>query len=174
VQTAIRFIGILNAAIWLGSAVAFTVVVGPAFFSSEMLGIFQREHAARAVEVVIADLYLFHMICAGVALLHLAVEYFQQPHWPSRFHVGLLTVLLGLNLTASLWLLPTMQQLEAIRYSDQTTEEEKADAKQRFAFWHGTSQVVNLGVLAALGFHLWRLTRPPQKPRFSSFTKFRS
>lgn len=173
-QTAIRFIGVVNAGIWLGSAVCFTVVVGPAFFSPEMLGIVPRPYAARAVEVVIGRLYSFQMLCAFVALLHLAVEYFQQPRPPSRFHVGLLTVLLGLNLAGTFWLLPAMHQLEATRYSTQTTVEEKAAAAQRFAFWHGTSQVVNLGVLAALGFHLWRLTRPAEKPRFSSFSKFRS
>ncbi|MCB1125921.1 MAG: DUF4149 domain-containing protein [Verrucomicrobiae bacterium] len=172
-QTAIRFIGVVNAAIWLGSAVGFTVVVGPAFFSSEMLGIFPRPYAARAVEVVIGRLYSFQMLCAFVALLHLAFEYFQQPRPPSRFHVGLLTVLLGLNLAGTFWLLPTMHQLEAVRYSDATTVEQKTLAKQRFGFWHGSSQVVNLGVMLALGYHLWRLTRPADKPRFSSFSKFR-
>lgn len=173
-QTAIRFIGIVNAAVWLGSAVCFTIVVGPAFFSTEMLEVFPRPYAARAVEVVISRLYSFQMLCAFVALLHLAVEYFQQPRPASRFHVGLLTLLLGLNLAGAFWLLPTMHHLQAVKYSPQAAVEDKAAAERRFAFWHGTSQVVNLGVLAALGFHLWRLTRPPEKPRFSNFSRFRS
>lgn len=173
-QTAIRFIGIVNAAIWLGSAVCFTVVVGPAFFSPEMLGVFPRPYAARAVEVVLSRLYSFQMLCAFVALLHLGIEYFQQPRPPSRFHAGLLSVLLLLNLGGAFWLLPTLHHLQAVKYSPQAAVEEQTAAGRRFAFWHGTSQVVNLGVLAALGFHLWRVTRPAEKPRFSSFGKFRS
>jgi hypothetical protein len=36
----LRFIGIANAAVWFGSLIFFTVVVGPAFFSEGMINLF--------------------------------------------------------------------------------------------------------------------------------------
>ena len=172
-QTAIRFVGILNAAIWLGSIVFFTVVGGPAFFSPEMESILPRPYAARAVEVIISRLYSLQMICAFVALSHLAIEYFHCGRTPPRANVGLLTTLLILNLIGAFWLLPKMHGLQGVRYSPETTEVQKAEAARRFGAWHGISQVVNLFVLGVLVFHVWSVTRSIESPRFSNWEKFR-
>lgn len=172
-QTAIRFVGILNAAIWLGSIVFFTAVGGPAFFSPEMESILPRPYAARAVEVVIARLYSLQMVCAFVALVHLAVEYFHCGRTPPRANIGFLTILLVMNLVGAFWLLPKMHRLEAVRYSTQTTEVQKAEAARSFGMWHGISQVANLLTLGVLVFHMWTVTRSIETPRFSSWDKFR-
>ncbi len=172
-QTAIRFIGILNAALWFGSVVFFTVVGGPAFFSPEMESILPRPYAARAVEVVLARFYSLQMLCAFVALMHLAVEYFHCGRAPSRWSVGLLTALLAFNLISGFGLQPKMHRLQAVRYLPSSTEVQRAEAIRSFAVWHGVAQTLNLLVLVGLGIHLWTVTRPITTPRFSTWDKFR-
>jgi hypothetical protein len=53
------------------------------------------------------------------------------------------------------------------------TAEQQAAAARLFGMWHGISQLLNLFVIAGLGFYLWRSTRPPEAPRFGGFSKMR-
>jgi hypothetical protein len=58
----LRFLGVANAAIWLGAAVFVTCLAGPAFFSAEMLAVFggQRYYAGAAAEVFISRYFFLH------------------------------------------------------------------------------------------------------------------
>ena len=166
-QSFIRFLGVLNAAVWFGAVVFFTVVAGPAFFSGEMAGFLPRPHAARAAEIVVARLVSLQEWCAVIALLHLLVEHLYFGRRSGRLVLGILIGMLAVNVIAGWWLLPKMNGLQRIRYSPQASEVQRAGAKSAFDLWHGLSQLGNLLVMSGVGFHLWNLTRPPAQLRYS-------
>src|SRR5262249_8101692 len=62
----IRFIGVMNAAIWLGAAVSFTFAAAPAFFSGEALkmGLHPYWRGAMA-ELVLARYFYLQYICGA-------------------------------------------------------------------------------------------------------------
>ncbi|MBM3878701.1 MAG: DUF4149 domain-containing protein [Verrucomicrobia bacterium] len=161
----IRFVGVVNAAVWVGALVFFTVAAGPAFFSSEMLEFLPRPYAGRAAEVVIGRLFTLQQWCAGLALLHLAAEYLYAGRAVNRFVVTGLATLFALNLLGGYWLLPHMHSLQQRRYSASLAEPDRAAAARSFALWHGTTQAVNLLMMAWLLYYLWHLTREPTGAR---------
>ncbi len=173
-QRLLRFVGLLNLAVWLGGAVFFTVAVGPAFFSGEMLSFLPRPYAGRAAEVIVERYLGLQCWCAGVALLHLLAEYLHSGRPVARLTLGLLTGLLALGLLGGNWLVPKMHALERVRYSPRTTPVEKAQAAATFGVLHGTSQAVNLLQLAGLLYLFWDLARPGSALRFAHFDKLRS
>ena len=62
----LRFIGMLNAAVWLGAVIFFTFVAAPAFFSQEMLSFLPRSYAGAAAQVVIKRLFTLHEVCGVI------------------------------------------------------------------------------------------------------------
>jgi len=169
----LRFVGVLNAAVWLGAACFFTLVAGPAFFSAEMLSFLPRPHAGRAAEVILQRLFLLQQGCAVIALIHLGLEHFHSGRAVEKLTLALLVCLLGFGLAGGQWLLPKMHELQRVRYGAQTTPAQKQQAAAEFASWHRASRVADLAALAALMFYLWRLTRPAGGPRFAPLDKFK-
>jgi len=174
VQAFIRFVGVVNAAIWLGSAVFYTLAAGPAFFSSEMLSFLPRPHAGRAAEIVLHRYYLIHQWCAAIALLHLLLEYLYTGRPVDRVNVGLLSGLFTAALVGGHWLLPHLHGLQRIRYSPAATPAQQLSAANAFGLLHGFSQVLNVLMIIAILYYLWSLSRPLNTLRFTSFGKIRS
>ena len=172
-QAFIRYIGVLNAAVWFGAVVFFTLAGGPAFFSDEMLGFLPRPYAGRAAEVVIGRLFVLQQWCAVIALLHLLVESLYFGRRGEARRAALVGGLLLMNLVGGYWLLPRMHELERIRYSPASTVAEAAAAASRFGLWHGLSQIVNLVVVISLAYCIWKLARPISAPRLGGFDRFR-
>ncbi len=164
-QAALRFLALLNAAIWLGATVFFTVAAGPAFFSPEMAAFLPRPYQARVAELVLARLFTLQQICGGVALTLLLIEAVRAGRLARRWHLGLVGGLLGLSLLAGAWLAPHMHELQRVRYAPQSTPAQRAAAEHSFRLWHGFSQVMNLLTLAGLLGHFWMVSRPPETPR---------
>ena len=180
---AIRFIGVLNAAIWLGSAVFFTFAAAPAFFSSDAkaLGIHPFYTGSMAQLVLSRYFYVQH-ICGLLAMAHLLAEWVYLGRALQRFTFGLLVALLCLGFAGGLWLQPKLKRLNLVRYSMNENFkptpmplEERTAAEKAFRSWHPVSIVFNVVVLAGLVFYFWRVTHPPDDLRFvSTPTKFRS
>ena len=176
----LRFIGVTNAAIWLGSAVFFTFSVAPAvFYSPEMKELFGpvfREYAGAVAQVLLQYFFRMQYICAGVAVVHLVAErlYTRRPVERLRLHLLGWVILLGLM--GGLLLQPHLKRLHYIRSSPASAPAQKEAAKVSFARWHGVSQVINLVAMAGLLGYFWRLTNPPSPdaaPRFFSENKFK-
>jgi hypothetical protein len=189
---AIRFIGVLNAAIWLGSAVFFTCAAAPAFFSTDAkaLGI-STFYTGSMAQLVLARYFYVQHICGLIAVAHLLAEWVYLGRALQRFTFSLLVVLLCLGFAGGLWLQPKLKRLNLVRYSMSETlnardgsrqaqpvtipVEERAAAEKAFRSWHPVSIFFNVVVLAGLVFYFWRVTHPPDDLRFvSTSTKFRS
>lgn len=167
-HAALRFLALLNAAVWLGATVFFTLGAGPAFFSPEMAAFLPRPHRARAAELVIARLFTLQQVCGGIALTLLLMECVRVGKIVQRWHLGLAGGLLALSLLAGGWLAPHLHELQRVRYAPDTPPARRTAAEGSFNRWHAFSQMMNVVMLAGLVVHLWAVSRPPGTPRLGN------
>ncbi|MDB6041249.1 MAG: hypothetical protein JWM99_5090 [Verrucomicrobiales bacterium] len=158
--TFLRFVGVTNAAIWLGALVFFTIGAGPAFFSNDMLHLLGRPHAGAAAQIVLERYFDLQIICSVIALGHAFAERLYTGQPIGRFSIAMLGLLLGISLLGRFVIEPQMKQLHLQMYAVQTTPAQKAAAKRTFGTFHGGSQIVNLLVIAGVLTHFWQTTGP--------------
>ena len=177
VSAILRFIGILNAAVWLGGSVYFTFVAGQAPFSPEMkelLGPAYYPYFSGAIaQIGIARLFSFQLVCAIIALAHLGAEWLYQERRHRKFLFWMLATMLALTLLGDHWLRPKMRELFRGKYAVNYTQPQRDAAAHSFAIWHGVSMTVNLFMLGGLVVYLLQMSRPPEAARFVSPGQFR-
>jgi hypothetical protein len=169
----LRFVGMLNAAVWLGAVIFFTFVAAPAFFSQEMLSFLPRSYAGAAAQVVIKRLFTLHEVCGVIALLHLTAEWLYTGRPLQRFTLGLLLGLLALVFCGNTIIRPKLEQLHLTMYAPGRTSEQREQARKSFGAWHGLSQVSNFIILSGLLIYFSQVAHPLNTPRFFSLNKFR-
>jgi Domain of unknown function (DUF4149) len=172
----LRFVGVLNAAVWFGSAIFFTFGVGFAPFSPAMralLGANNFPYFSGAIaQILIARYFHFHLVCAAVAVVHLLAEWLYLGKSLRRFQTVLLAALCALVLLGGYWLQPKLKGLHAIKYGVSNRTEVREAAARSFRAWHGVSQVLNLLAVGGLGLYLWRVANPSDPTRLLSAAKF--
>lgn len=169
----LRFFGLLNAAVWLGGAISFTIALGPAFFSKEMTAIVPAPWNGAAAQIVIHRYFILLNCCGAIALVHLFLETLYSGKAVERLTLGAVVVVLALSLSGGFWLQPKLRTLHVQKYSTQVSKETRVRATRSFKIWHGVSQTMNLIVIGGLLIYLWRISSPPNTTRFTSATKFR-
>lgn len=173
----LRFIGVINASIWFGSAIFFSFVGGPAVFSDAMkalLGAGYPVYSGAIAQVIIERYFILQHVCGAIALLHLFGEWLYTGRPLNRVLAWVLSTVFCLGLLGGLGMQPHMKRLHLIKYGVQTTAAQKAQAASSFRSWHAVSQIVNLLVIAALLYYVWQISKPPPLARFTPGTKFRS
>ncbi len=172
----LRFVGILNAAVWFGSAIFFTFGAGLAPFSPEMknlLGPRKYPYFSGAIaEILIARYFHFQIVCGIVAVLHLFGEWLYLGKYPHKVQAGLLTGLSSVALLGGYWFQPRLKALHATKYGVNTPPASREMADRSFRTWHGVSQGVNLLFVGGLAVYLWRVANPADSNRFARMTKF--
>jgi hypothetical protein len=169
----LRFSGVLNAAVWFGAALFFTFGIAPAFFTPEMKKLLGEIYTGLVAQLVLDRYFVLHYCCGAIALIHQLAEWVYLGKPLQRITFGLLLTILTFNLIGGLWLKPKMSELHRIRWSQQSTPQQKDEAAKSFRSWHGVSMAMNLSVLAGLALFAWRIAIPPNGPRFVT-GKFRS
>jgi hypothetical protein len=174
----LRFVGILNAAIWLGTAIFFTFGAGPAAFSSEMHDLIGPKNypyfSSAIAQILLGRLYLWQLACGFVAVLHLLAEWLYLGRTPNRAWVGLMAGVVALGLFGSYWVQPKMREWHNQSFAVNARPDRREAAAHSFQTWQNTSQVVNLLLIAGLSAHLWRMAGRAEATRFVSSSKFRS
>lgn len=173
----LRFIGVMNAAVWFGGAVFFTFAAAPNFFSPEMLDLFGgRDHpyarawSGQAAQLVLRSYFHVSLVCALVAVAHLFAEWLYTGRRCGRLIVALLAAMLALTLLGGFWLQPKLKALHIERYGTRSTPEQKEAATTSFKRWHGVSQAMNFLLLLGLTAYLWKVVNPPDSVRFVGAT----
>lgn len=175
VTTVIRFIGIVNAAIWLGAAVFVTIGVAPAFFGEEMKALLGPSFPAWSgalVQVVFKRFFLLNYVCGGIAVVHLLAEWLYQGKPIENATLGLLAGLLLFSLAGGMVMQPRLSSLHRIKYSPSTPPDQRLRAAGSLRVWHGVSQTANLIMLGGLFVYFWRTASKPDAVRFLSSNKF--
>lgn len=173
----LRFVGIANAAVWLGAAVFYTVGAGPAVVSSDMQTLLGPKYfpyfSGAVAQIILARYFHLHLACAIIALLHLLAEKIYLGRSTHRRWLGLLAVLFGFSLLGSVWLSPKLLHLHRDQHRLNATPHQRAVAAKSFRVWHGVFQAVNVLIIGGVAVCLWRVTHPPDELRFVGSAQFR-
>jgi hypothetical protein len=162
----LRCLGILNAAVWFGSAIFFTVAAAPAVFSTEMktlLGSNNYPYFSGAIAQIIFNHFFFkiQLTCSMLALIHLLLERLYFGRFLDSWRAPLVAFLAIVTLFGGFVARPRLEKLHAIKYAPNTTSAMRDAASQSFRAWHGASQFANLFVLIGLGVYVCRIGKRP-------------
>ena len=163
--------GILNAAVWCGSAVFLTIGL-PAVFSPEMKKLLSAPGVGYAAEAVVARFFLLQYWCGAIALAHLLAEWVYCGRPARRLNLALVLIMLAVALAGGLWAQPKMKAWHTVKYFG-ATKELQTQAGQSFARWHAASETANLLVIVGLVLYLWRVSLSAESPRFGGLSKIR-
>ncbi len=173
----LRWIGLLNAALWFGASLFFTFVIAPAFFSPDMAQILGEQpghhvHSGRLAAVAQARFFVLQHWCGAIALLHFLAEWVYLGKPMQKLTLGLLLGMFSLGLIGGLWLQPKIMELHRAKYSLQSTPQQKEQAGTSLKVWHASAASANLLVLAALAVYFVRVNQSGNGARFVSANKF--
>ena len=165
----IQLIGILNAAIWLGGAVFFTFIAGPAFFSPDLEPILPKPENGIAARYLIGKFAAFQIACASIAVINLIVGCNWKAYSNPKPQALILAAIILLTGAGMFFLTPKMDALHQLKYADyfglQATDEKKDAASRAFGQMHGLLQVGNLLVLVGLLLNFVLCWKTASEPR---------
>lgn len=174
----LRFLGLLNAATWLGAAIFCTLGVLPVVSSHKMLAILGQTYfpylSGGIARMLVEQLFYWQIACAVIAWLHLVLEWLYLGRIPRRLWVGVLTLLFSACLFTSMWLNPKLTRLHRSQHALNADAEYRELAAKSFRLWDGVLQAINVVLIGGVGVYFWRLTTTEDAPRFVSPVKFRS
>ena len=168
----------MNAAVWLGAAVFFTLGAGPAIFSPDLDTALGHPSnfpyfAGVIADVLLVHYYYFSLICALVALAHLLGEWLYLGRPGRKFSLGLLLGLLAIGWINGSLLEPHLRRLHTRHYALNLQPAERSAAGRSFRIWHVVGQFLNTVLIGGLVVHVWRVSNPADDVRFVSSMKFR-
>lgn len=176
----LRFIGVMNAAIWFGSAV-FVLLTAPSFFSeavqSTPLGKFWP---GVMVQFLFARFFHLQCMCGAIAVIHQLAEWVYLGRMLQKWLLGLLGAIILFGLVDGLIIAPKCRSLNLIRYGltdkyvpGRYTSEERLRASESFAGWHRASVIGSMTAMLGLAVVFWKVVHSGDGARFISANKFR-
>jgi hypothetical protein len=150
----LRFIGLINAAIWLGGTVFFVLFAEP-------------------VSPVAGTYFHFHLVCAVIALLQLVAEWLYLGRPGRKVSFGLLVGLLVLGLIGDYVVLPKLKAFHAVRYQANAQPAAREAATRSFNAWRTVDRLIDLCMIGGLIVFVWRAANPSDTLRFVGSVKFR-
>ena len=177
----LRFIGVMNAAIWFGSAV-FVLWAAPVFFSSAVqetpLGKFWP---GVMVQFVFAKFFQLQVICCVVAIAHQLAEWVYLGRNLHRWVIVLLGAFLIMILAEGMILEPKLKNWNLVRHglnqayaAEKYNQEDQIRAAELFRTWHAVSRVFSLILVIGVGLVCWKVVHAGDNSRFGGAPKFRS
>ena len=179
----LRFVGLFNAAVWVGGSIFFSFLAAPVFFTAEVTDFTPPPNNGLVAQAMLGRYFMLHYLCGTIASLHLLVEWLYSGGGFPRRAIAVVCVLLGLALISGKFISPKLSALHQQKYQFKLKSEgerqmiEKAeyeqsvveDAKWKFDVWHGVSQVINLAMMILLTWRFWRLTHRNEQDGLSTF-----
>ena len=174
----LRFVGILNAAIWLGTAIFLTFGAAPSVVSSEMEKLLATKNfpyfAAGISQILWGRYFTFQLVCGVIAILHLVGERLYLGKTPDKLWLALVIALFTITLAESTYVQLKLTNLNRARFATNLRVEERQAAGEAFQNWRIVVQVANFLVMGGLGIYLWQMANRGEATRFVSTNKFRS
>ena len=167
----LRFLGLLNAAVWFGAAFFFIFVVDPAASSSqaikELLGPKSYPYFSGALtQLLAARFYGLFLVCGLIAMLHTGAEWLYFGRYPRRIWLLLIFGLFLGGLAQVYGIQPKLKELLLTQYTPNNRPDARQSAARSFGIWRVVSITANLILLPGLGVYLWRVANPPDQMRF--------
>jgi hypothetical protein len=162
----VRVTGILNAGVWFGAAVLFTLVIWPAFGAAEMLRILPPSHSGAAAQVLLKRYCILQYCCGGIALAHFVLEWlYAGKAWP-RWIVYWVGGLFALSLFTGLVVLPNLVQRHLELYGIRSTPQQREHARTAVQNWLALVQLGNTVAVLGLSVYVWESTQTETSARF--------
>lgn len=177
----LRFIGLFNAALWLGT-IAFQLFVSwPAMGSAQMqqlLGPKNFPYFSAAIgHVISARCYTLFLLCSVIALLHLGAAWLYSGKQPNRGSLALVFALFICGELQSQVLQPKLQALLVERHRPMVRPVETTPVSASSP-WPALGTALNLFLLVGLCRYMWQVANPAEETHFvgsgSSWDKFHS
>jgi hypothetical protein len=167
----LRVIGITNAALWFGSALALLLIVNPGFSSPAMAEILPVSHSGAAAQILLKRFYEVQYCCGAVAFGHLLLEslYTGKP-W-GRWVVFLVVGVISLNLFSGNVTQPKLERLHLESYGQRSTPQQRKEANQSFRSWGNLLNFSNFILTLGLWLHLLEVHSPGILTRFTGAGK---
>jgi hypothetical protein len=170
----LRFVGLVNAAVWLGATVFFLLGAEPAAVSPDMqnlLGATSFPFYSVAVAQLLATRYFhLYLACSVVALLHLMAEWLYLGKYPHRLWLALVFGLCLAGLLQAFWIQPRLTEWHRLQF---TRADQRERASRAYRTWRGMSLALEYAAMSGMFLYLWRMTHPSEPTRFLS-AKLRS
>jgi hypothetical protein len=172
----LRFAGLLNAALWLGGSVFFTLAVAPAFSSPAMKQLLGEIYSGLAGYLVAERYYVLQYLCGSIALVHQLAEWVLLSRPLHRITMTALLTAFGLGLLGGLGFQPRINQLHQAAFgrADLVPPAQKAQARHALAVWQGVAACSKFLAAGCLLVYAWRVVNPSGATRFIPTSKFRS
>ena len=166
----LRFIGILNAAIWLGGSIYFSFVAGKMPFSADMQALLGAQHfpyySGAIAQMGVSRYFGFHLVCGIAALLHITAEWLYQDRRDRILLLCVVGSIFAATLLGGFVLQPKMKRLHQQKYAVNYPQPARDAAAKSFKRWHALSMSMNLFMLGGLVVYTLQMTRPPEIARF--------
>lgn len=173
----LRFVGLTNAAVWLGGAIFYTLVVAPALVSQDMVNLLKQPNfpffSGAIVQLVLASYFHLHLGCAFVALLHVLAEWLYLGRAARTLWTYLLLGLFAASLLGSFWLSPKLRDLQRTKHLVKAAPGQREAAARSFRIWQGFFQGLNVLMIGGVAVYFWRAAHPPDELRFVGSAKIR-
>jgi hypothetical protein len=177
----LRFIGLMNSAVWFGAVVVFAALISPALASPEITNLFggagnpmSTAYAVVAGEVIITKFVWIHFICGGIAAVHLLVEWLYTGKAIRSLILYLAMLLITLGLLNGLILYPKMKDLHRTRYNRTVAPATQQKAATMFLSLQQATEIIHWIMVGGLLIYTWKVATPGEQPRFNSTRKFKS
>lgn len=172
-----RFIGLVNAAVWLGTTVFFTFGAAPACFSPDMkgalgVGAADSYYLGAIAQVIMTRYYHISLACAVVGLLHFLCKWLYMGRPRRRFSSMLVISLFVITLIGSNIIRPELGKLNRNRFTA-SQPVERQSATRSFHILHVVMDLCNILMIGGLVVYTWRIANPSDTLRFVSPVQFR-
>ena len=173
----LRFVGLMNAAVWFGAAVFFIFGADPATSSEQMrdlIGSNNFPYFSEAISSLIARRF-FHLyaVCSVIALVYLMAEWLYFGKYPPKWWLSLICVLVVVGLLRGFWIEPSLRNLHEIQFNRQTRVEQRDLAARARTTWKILAHSLDVLLTSGLALYAWRVANPGDAMRFVSASKFR-
>jgi len=167
----LRFVGLVNAALWVGATVFFVLGIMPVAGSEEMIRRLGANHAgyfSTAILNVLVDRFFAWQIAFSViAALRLLIDWLYLGKYPARLSFSLLAVLFAVGLAGTAVIEPQLKRLHSARYAANATVERREAANVSFGHWQRVAIGLELLLACGTAVYFWRLANPPDPARFT-------
>jgi hypothetical protein len=173
----LKFVGILNAAVWFGATIFHLFGATPALRTEAMQALLTAKHfpyVSGVIAQIVADRFFYWLLACGfLALAHLVAERLYFGRAPQRLGFGLVLGLLAATLFLGLIVQPKIRYWHLRSHAVNYTPPQRAASQKLMRAWSAFAWTIQLALIGGLGVHLWRMANPPEQKRFTSPSQIR-
>jgi len=169
----LRFVGVTNAALWLGAIFFLTFLAEPLFRTPDVEKVLSPVFGGAASNFLLGRYYAVHFWFAGLALAHLLAEHLYAGKPLRRLALYLVIGLFITGLFAANLIQPRLERYHLEAYGILSTAAQREEGRRFLRLWHGTGQFLNSWTCLGVLFYFWQITTPSSSVRSVPPNKFR-